>query len=270
MPETIRICIGTERRTTVAQRVLEHSILSHVRPGAEVEFTLLDGEDWSGLGPEQQYTGFSFLRWTIPERFDWEGKAIYFDADQLCLGDVSELWNADQSWPAEEGSCVWCTFYPRRKRRRWLPFTHSSEGVPETSVMLIDCARARGKLLPLEEIEARMVGDRELVRYREVMHLSYLVPPPVEIPQWWNLMDGWGRRMKHFGDARARLLHFTDVPKQPWYFPDHPKRHLWEKYLQSALDAGYVSRAEIADACDKFELDAGRPDGMHPYWRKYA
>ncbi len=265
----IRICIGTERRTTVARKVLEFSILTNVAPGTEVEFDLLEGGDWAGSGPEQQYTGFSFLRWAIPERFGWRGKAIYFDADQLCLGDVSELWEADRTWAAD-GACVWCTTYPRRHPVRWLPFLKRSEPTPETSVMLIDCERARGKLLRLEEIESRMIGDEGLVRYREIMHLAYLDPPAVEIPQWWNLMDGWGRRIGSFEDAEAKLLHFTDVPKQPWYFPDHPKRHVWEAYLEAARRAGYVSAAEIGAACERFTMEAGRPDGMHPYWRKYA
>jgi len=267
--ETIRICIGTERRTTVACKVLQYSILENVAPGAQVEFTHLEGGDWVERGPDQQYTGFSFLRWTIPERFDWTGKAIYLDADQLCLGDVTELWNADRTWPAD-AACVWCTTYTRRRRRRWLSFLHRAEPMPETSVMLIDCEKARGQLLPLREIESRMVGDEGLVHYREVMHLSYLDPPPVEIPQWWNLMDGWGRRTNAFEDPRAKLLHFTDVPKQPWYFPGHPGRHVWERYLESAVRDGYVSRADVSDACARFNLDTGRPDGMHPYWQKYA
>ncbi|MDG2306271.1 MAG: glycosyltransferase [Candidatus Binatia bacterium] len=267
--DTIRICIGTERRTIVAQKVLEYSILANVAPGAQVEFDRLEGGDWAGSGPEQQYTGFSFLRWTIPERVGWRGKAIYLDADMLCLGDVSKLWAADETWPSD-GACVWCTSYRRQRRVRWLPFLKRSDPTPETSVMLIDCGKAKGRLLSLEEIELRMVGDEDLARYREVMHLSYLDPPPVEIPQWWNLMDGWGRRTDGFEDERAQLLHFTDVPKQPWYFPDHPKRHVWEEYLEAALAAGYVTPAEIADACDRFTMEAGRPDGMHAYWRKYA
>jgi len=265
----VRICIGTERRTTIARKVLEYSVLENVIEGTDVRFELLEGGDWMGSGPEQQYTGFSFLRWTIPERFGWVGKAIYFDADQLCLGDVLELWNADRTWPAED-ACVWCTTYGRRTPRKLLPFLKRVAPTPETSVMLIDCEKAKNRLLPLEEIERRMIGDEDLVRYREVMHLAYLDPPPVEIPQWWNLMDGWGRRMDAFEDPRAKLLHFTDVPKQPWYFPDHPKRHIWEAYLRRAVDDGYVTRAEIADACARFTTEAGRPDGMHPYWRKFS
>lgn len=264
----VRIFIGTERRTTVACKVLQYSILANVTPGTSVEFELLEGGDWAASGPEQQYTGFSFLRWTIPERLGWSGKAIYMDADQLCLGDVVELWNADE-WASRSG-CVWCTMYPRKKPVPWLPFLKRRVPTAETSVMLIDCEKAKGRLLRLDEIEARMAQDEDLVQYREVMHLGYLDPPPVEIPQWWNLMDGVGRRVDAFENPKAKLLHFTDVPKQPWYFPDHPKRHVWEKYLAAAIDAGAVAPSEIAAACDAYTMEQGRPDGMHPYWRKYA
>lgn len=267
MTSPIRVCIGTERRTTVARKVLEHSIRRNASADLEIEIHLLEGGDWEASGPGRQYTGFSYLRWTIPERFGWSGKAIYMDADQLCLGDVGELWNADHTWPAAD-ACVWCTRYTRREPLPVLSFLKRHRDVPETSVMLIDCARARGRLLSPAELAA--AADPDLERYKEIMSLSYLSPPPVEIPQWWNLMDGWGRRMDSFGDPRAKLLHFTDVPKQPWYFPDHPKRDIWETYLQESIEQGLVSRSEIADACACYSVDVGRPDGMHPYWRKYA
>ena len=266
---TIRIYIGTERRTTIARKVLQYSVSKNAAAGARVEFELLEGEDWQARGPEQQYTGFSFLRFSIPERAGWQGKAIYMDADQLCLADVSELWEADLRWPSA-GACVWCASYLRRRPVRLLPFVRRSVPTPDTSVMLIDCARARGRLLSPAEIAAHLERAEGLARYREVMHLAYLDPPPVAIPQWWNLMDGWGRRVDAFEDPRARLLHFTDVPRQPWYFPDHPKRHVWERYLQAALADGYVGGDEIRDACDRFSTRHGRPDGMHPYWRRYA
>ena len=32
----------------------------------------------------------------------------------LCLGDVTELWNADTHVGVGEGACVWCTTYPRQ------------------------------------------------------------------------------------------------------------------------------------------------------------
>jgi len=260
----IRVCIGTEPRTEIPRKVLEFSIQKHLGRGRSLELHPLAGGDWRGTGPLRQYTGFSLLRWTIPERFGHAGRAIYLDADQLCLADLGELWDTEA---AEDGTCVWCTRYEHRPRNGLFPFLRSRRVLPETSVMLVDCARALGRLRAFERIRADLTRRPTQETYDEVMHLTYLEPEPGELSPWWNVMDGRGGSARRFLDERARLLHFTRVRTQPWYRPDHPGRPVWERHLAEALDAGLVTREEIDEACARFTLAGDRPDGMHPYWR---
>jgi lipopolysaccharide biosynthesis glycosyltransferase len=266
--DTIRVCIGTERRTMVPCRVLEYSILKHVAKGTKVEFHHLMGGDWQDYGPGEQYTGFSFLRWTIPQKFHGRGKAIYLDSDQLCLADISELWNSDRTIPNPE-ACLWCTYYDH-KDRKFFGLLKTKKRLSETSVMLIDCAKAGGRLMTPEQIQEYIRDDVDKKKYREVMHATYLKPPPQEISRWWNLMDGRGHATEDFTSPQARLLHFTQVATQPWYDAEHPKRGVWESYFREALDSGYIGQADIKEACGRFSIERARPDGMHPYWKRYA
>ncbi len=268
MINSIRVCIGTEPRATVPTRVLEFSIVSNLlKKNARVEFYPLMGGDWKDTGPLRQYTGFSLLRWTIPEKFGHQGKAIYLDADQLCLADIGELWDVDQQNSSD--SCVHCTTVVFRPRRLLFPLIRRRVPLPESSVMLIDCEKAKGRLRTSSQIESLIEANGKQA-YEEIMHLKYLSPPPDEVSSWWNVMDGRGRGADSFSDPRARILHYTRIPTQPWYFPDHPARGIWERYLQNALDAGHLRREEIQEACDRFSVKGGRPDGMHPYWKKYT
>ncbi len=145
---TIRVCNGTEPKTEIPRKVLEFSIRKHAAKGRPIQFVPLSGGDWHGTGPLQQYTGFSLLRWTIPELLDFAGKAIYLDADQLCWTDIAKLWDVAD----ERGACVWCTRYEYRPKHRLLPFGRTRRVLPESSVMLIDCHRAKNRLPTLEHI----------------------------------------------------------------------------------------------------------------------
>jgi len=263
----IRVCIGTEPRTRIAAKVLEFSIRRHARDPDQVDCIPLEGGDWSdAAGPSGQITGFSLQRWSIPERFDHRGKAIYLDADQLCRVDLRELWDLGAGVD-DTDPCVWCTYSNVRWRLRRVE-------LPETSVMLVDCARARGQILTMAQTARHLGGSwwGARGRYADVMHLRYLRPPPAPISSWWNVMDGRRGGLGQFHDPRAKILHFTRIRTQPWFDPSHPARDLWEDELKGALDDGIVTAREISEAGKRFIApnSRDRPDGLHPYWMKYG
>jgi hypothetical protein len=257
----IRVAIGSEPRTEVAAQVLEYSIRKHAAAGATVEIHRLDGAGPAGRAALGGRTGFSLQRWTIPERFGFEGKSIYLDSDQLCLADLGELWDAERAHPGE--GCLWCTRVRVWRGVRGVPFLRVPRRYWETSVMLVDCAKARGRLWGMAEIERVLAARPNAATYDAVMHVTYLRPPPQAISPWWNVMDGRRGGRVDFEDPRAKILHFTRVRTQPWFDPAHAARPLWERYLAEAIDAGAVDRATIARAC-------AHADGMHPYWQRYA
>lgn len=237
----IQICIGTEPKTEIARKVLEHSIRRRTR--AEVCFHPMSSSHrpaaLTGL------TGFSLERWSIPERLGYRGKAIYLDADQLVLGDIRELWTTDERRP-KPGASAWCV----PLRDFW-----------DTSVMLIDCAAAR--CWPtLGQLAERLADPpKRRFRYRRIMSGVELDPSPGTLEPFWNHHDACQPEV-------TRLVHFTDRSRQPWFFPQHPLAEMWAAELRDALAAGAVTVEEVLAACDAFAMGPTLAKaGMHPHWR---
>ena len=70
MDEIVNIFIGTEPKTEIARKVLEYSI----RKNTEVKLNIknLMGESWTSDSKLHIGTGFSLLRWSIPEIMDYD------------------------------------------------------------------------------------------------------------------------------------------------------------------------------------------------------
>ncbi len=257
--ENIRIWIGSEDKTNLPCKVLQYSILKNTNQ--DVQFHVDPGFSWKnrnsvklGLG-----TGFSLQRWVIPERFQYNGLAIYLDADQLVFGDIAELWNYQEEfykYQAINQSGIACSY----QKDKW--FKHA----PATSVMLIDCAKAKNwPLNTQEKIESYLQTDKDRKKYISLMHVQNppFSSPALEIPIYWN-------RFNKFVPG-TKLLHYTIEPKQPWYDPNHPNKDLWRDYLRMALKENYISKEEVQIELNRFQRPSGccRGQGLHPYWAKF-
>lgn len=251
--DTIRIFIGTEPKTHLAQKVLEFSIQRRTK--AQVAFTPM-------IGPEWEYpikgitvgTGFSLRRWMIPSACGWDGHAIYMDADQLVFGDVQQLW--DQQDHGDDKTSVYCTYQPDK---------FSAKPWPQTSVMLINCRAAalQSGHWFVHQILDRLRLHTDKKFYADLMHGTWLDPQPRKLPVEWN-------HLNVFNKGRTKLLHYTKEPEQPWYKPDHALSALWENELRAALAAGYVTRDEIQAALDRWNVqeDWRKTNGLHPHYRR--
>src|SRR5688572_10987247 len=142
MDQIINIWIGTEHKTNIPCKVLQHSILKNSKFADQIKFYTEPGISWKtqagrklGVG-----TGFSLQRWYIPEKFNYEGYCIYLDADMLVFYDIIELWNYKFELSRLETSIA-CTF----QSDKWFKFA------PATSVMLIDNKAAKDWLYNSQE-----------------------------------------------------------------------------------------------------------------------
>lgn len=248
----IKIFIGTEEKTRIPCKVLQHSILK--RTQNPIEFVEMEGESWVQMNKRELGvgTGFSLMRWTIAERCNFEGFAIYLDADQICLKDISHLYTQDVDKPV---SSIYCTY----QQDKWYA------KAPNTSVMLINCEYAKDEWMSLKEIKEFLKKDcpkRKL--YAQLMHGLTLKTPPVEIPKYFNHLN--------IANDDTVILHYTTENQQPWYNPSHPYRYLWRQALQEALKDEVVHPAEILDEVKRFKKHTRteRGQGMHPYWKKFA
>lgn len=250
----IRIFIGTEPKTEIARKVLEHSIRRHTL--SAVQCVPMIGPEWEySTAGIQVGTGFSLRRWFIPEACNWDGYAIYLDADQLVFWPVDELLNVGIK-AMSNGSSAAMTYQPDK---------FNSKPWPQSSVMVIDCNRAKSYF----EWSRRHVLDwmrRNPTKqaYAEFMHASWMLPPPGKLPVEWN-------HLNVYDPAKTCLLHYTKEPEQPWYKPDHPLSHLWIKEFKLAYKAGVITKAEIQAATTKFNVkeDWRNTNGLHPVYLKH-
>lgn len=248
---TIKVFVGTEPKTEIARKVLEYSIKKNTKYPTQIIPML--GDDWRIKTPNGSGTGFSLLRWDIPSRCNFQGAAIYLDADMLCLGDIADLYQADAKYPNDKSS-VWCTY----QTSKWF-----KENTPETSCMLIDCEKARNNQWQLKYItnilNQQPKGDRRM--YVRIMRALDHQFAPQQIPDSWNRLNSI--------KEPTNILHYTKEDQQPWYFPSNKHTDIWKQYLIEAILEGFVQKAEIEKAIADFipHTKKARGTGMHSYWK---
>ena len=145
----IKIFIGTEPKTNIPLKVLAYSIEKHA--SVPIQIIKMMGKDWTIRPNAFIGTGFSLLRWDIPRVCEYQGFAIYLDVDQLVLTDIADLYKSDMKYPNNKCS-VWCTY----QESKWY-----KKLTPETSVMLIDCAKAKDNQPDLEHALDYIYNDPE-------------------------------------------------------------------------------------------------------------
>jgi hypothetical protein len=216
----------------------------------------MEGESWLKLAkrPLGMGTGFSLKRWGIPEDLNYEGFAIYLDADQLLLSDISGLWNQNLNKPV---SSCYCTY----QHDKWFA------NAPNTSVMLIDCEKAKTDWWTMQQvIHALELDCPNRKAYIDLMHAKHINPAPVKIDDSWNRLN-----LPKDGEAN-NILHFTIEHTQPWFNPQHPFRYIWKDFLVKAIADGYVQKTECQEAIKMFKAPTkeSRGTGLNPYWLKWV
>lgn len=255
MAEPIRIFIGTEPKTEIARKVLEVSITRHTH--AEVIFTPMLGRAWEYPKDLKVGTGFSLRRWMIAAHCQFQGKAIYLDADQLVFGDIAELLqNLHTTMPGSKNNpVIWTTHQPDK---------FYVKPAPQTSVMVIDCGMAKhGWGFHIDQVIAHLRANPTKDAYARFMHAEWLKGYVGTIPVEWNHLN--------VCTAATKLLHYTKEPEQPWYNPDHPHAGFWQNELSLAIKLGKVTPEEIQEALAKWGVkeDHRTMNGMHPFYARF-
>jgi lipopolysaccharide biosynthesis glycosyltransferase len=252
----INVAIGTEPRTEIARKVLQFSIVKHTNK--KINFISLFGNDQYDRGELNQSTGFSLLRFSIPELLGYKGSCIYLDADMLFLSDINKLWKLTD----DKKSFVW-TCYGNTKKE-----------IPETSLMVFNCEMAKGKIKTMKEIEEYLKNDDEgRTKYKTIMTLGYLKEKPTKLDKYYNVMDKGNvyTSLNDFRSPNVKNLHYTSVQNQPWFKPTHPAADIWGNWLKLSIKDGIVSVGEVKDAVKKYDVsNPRRPNGLHPHWEKFV
>lgn len=263
MSEQLNVYVGSDESQELAVKVLEHSIKRHTTLSVNVismtPFPVKDPVD-----PRQRKrTGFSFSRFNIPKLNNYQGRAVYMDADMMVFKDIRELWEMPF-----DGSKLIIQDDLNEKHTK----TDGKDGAPskrikQTAVMVLNCEK-------LDWDVDQIVKDLDdwKYSYEELMyHLCIMDEKDIsyKLPFEWNSLE--------FYDQNTRLIHYTDMKTQPWVAPNNKFGYLWFKELQLMLKNGSITRKEITDEIDKGyfrpslikELDRKQPPRF-PMWHFYA
>lgn len=238
----LQVIIGTQPNQYLAERVLEYSIRKSASGPVEIRRVHQDRDSVGG-------TRFGFVRFMVPSLCEFQGRAIYLDADQVVLEDIHELANELRE-PFAVGLVrkIEGTFAGRPIAER-----------NETSVMVLDCAQLEawdpdgGLFDPVVPNDAPLSPGQ--IHYRDFMRLAWMDPARLqEIDPRWN----------HYNMVRpdTKLVHFSHVREQPWKRPRHPFRPFWERWLAETIAAGALSRGDV--------LRAVMRRHVHPWFLKHA
>lgn len=83
----LRIFIGFDPRQPIAYQVLHHSIIARASRPVSITPLVLSQLPIKRRG----LTEFTFSRYLVPYLCNYEGHALFMDADMLCLSDITQL-----------------------------------------------------------------------------------------------------------------------------------------------------------------------------------
>jgi lipopolysaccharide biosynthesis glycosyltransferase len=165
----LRIFIGYDPRQPISYSVLQFSILR--RASVPVSITPLVIETLPMK--RQGLTPFTFTRFLVPHLCGYAGRALFLDADMLCLGDMRDLFN--------NYSDAAVSVSKNEHRFEW------------ASAMLFNCGHEDNKKLTPDLIE-RANGLHQIAWTDKIG----------DLPREWNHLVGYDAPRPD-----AKLVHFT-------------------------------------------------------------
>lgn len=190
--QPLRVFIGSDPRQPVAVQVLAHSIYSRSSSPVSIQPLVL-----SALPIERKgLTEFTFSRFLVPHQCDYEGIALFADADMLVQGDIAELFNLKDDTAVQ--------VVKGKQRFEW------------ASLMLFDCAKC--KILTPEYIEN---PDNNPLSLKWAESIG-------ELPAEWNHCVGYDHKKP------AKLIHYTKgIPCWPETKDCEHSAAWWEEFKKT-------------------------------------
>ena len=194
----IKIFIGYDPRQRVTYNVLQQSIINTASQPVAITPLVIETLPITRTG----LTPFTYSRFLVPWLCDYQGWALFLDADMLLAADVAELWGMrDEQYAALVSK--------NRLRFEW------------ASAVLYNCAHPSNRVLTPEYVSG---ADK--------LHgLGWLKEGEIgEFPGEWNHLVGYDP-----SNPEARLIHYTQgVPAFP-ETRDTEHAELWHRTARQAM-----------------------------------
>ena len=257
-----KVFIGYDPRQPVSYNVLQHSIVIRTEYPVSITPLVLETLPITRKG----LTPFTWSRFLVPYLCDFEGLAIFMDADILVQADIKELFDIVSSLRDGSGHIPAVSVAKNKARFEW------------ASVMVFNCAHPDNKALTPNFIQTTEKG----------LHGIAWTDSIGGIPDEWNHLVGYDElrqvRMQRSvgngheaaqstelspGKSHAKLIHFTQgVPAWP-ITADCEYSEQWDldkQFMNSAQDweklMGHsVHSAKLPDGkvVPKYKLNAIQP-----------
>lgn len=273
------VYIHTNNKQLLGAKLAEFSLRKHLPKGSDLHIEILNtdemdlfrnfaGKTYLRAGIMTTYDpkdlqSFTLVRFMVPELMNYAGRAVIIDADIFSFSPITEL----LEWDLEGAPLASC-----KKGGHW----HSS-------VMLLDCAKLKHWKMSdiLDDLAEKKIDYSDWMQLKRESRIT-------QLPDFWNHLDTL--------TPETKLLHTTIRITQPWKtglpidftfnrmpklfgiiprepvhkllgkFPTHYREHPDAKIrafffglAQEALDAGFITEAEVAEEIKKGHI---RPDFM--------
>lgn len=230
----LNIVIGTEENQYIPQQVLIYSLY---KTASEELNIVMPAQEFERRGG----TNFGFVRFLVPQVFNYIGKALYIDADQIVFEDIKNIFDE-----LEASKSLCCVQEPDGNFGGKIVQRGN-----QTSVMVLNCEKLRN--WDPDTIFENVVPNRaELspgqIHYRDFMMLTWMDQEEIgELSPEWN----------HFNifNKKTKLTHFSHVRSQPWKNINHDLVPLWIQWLEETIKDGYLEKGEVIEAVKKEHID---------------
>lgn len=204
-----RIFIGSDPRQVVSLTTLVHSIAANAKEPVAITPLVLETLPLKRQG----LTPFTWSRFLVPYLCGYKGWALFCDADQLVLGDISELFKmADQSKAVH--------VMQEQPLFEW------------ASLILFNCEHPANRILTPEHIENPETKNLHKIGW---LHVDQIGRLPLE----WNVCVPYAYPGKE-PPANAKLVHFTQGVPQWFETEDQPYANAWKNYRDAAGTATHT------------------------------
>lgn len=249
---TLHIYIGWDSREADVSDVCAHSIRR--RTQADVKFHYLrhrqlrkmgyfrrpwlvrndDGENIDLVDNKPFSTEFSHTRFLVPSLMGFKGRALFLDADMLCLSDINKLFQMGQDQYAVQ--CVKHQHHPvanvqKMDGRLQLQYYRKNW----SSFVLWNCAHEANRGLTPDKINTLAGGDLHAFKWLKDDDIGAL-------PTTYNFISGVSPHIPFDGkkEKLPDVIHYTEGG--PWFdgCKDVPFSDLWEREHAHWLDDGAV------------------------------
>lgn len=232
--DLVRVFVGADRSQALAVDVLAYSIRRHTDMKVDVvsmaDLVLPEPNDIR----QSARTNFSFTRFAIPALCNYQGRAIYMDADMQVFKDIRGLWEV----PFEGREKIQILEdIPEEFQPKEGQVGAPSRRKKQSSVMVLDCSKLNWVA---EDIISGLDGR---YTYDDLLsEICILEPDEIgwRVPWVWNSLET-------FIDGTTALTHYTDMFIQPWVSNQNPIGWVWINEVKRMLSEGALSWGQIEE-----------------------